>query len=397
MEEKLGDRAGSGDRLRAADEEGPTRSRSSTSTARSGSRSRSPTTWPALERAIRQTTVNGSTSLYNAIYVSLKGLKTERARSAEEIRRQAIVVLSDGDDTSSLVDYDEVLDLAKRSETAIYAIGLRQPDDRAVEVQGSGVRAAAALGGNRRPRVLPDARSDELPKIYEQISEELSSQYSLAYTSKNPLRNGAWRRIVVRVTQAGADRANPAGILRPEEHRTVAAPCISFRSSCTPRRRPRTSRTSPGAIRASGAWRRRRSARGVLAHTFLIGMQTVQAGHAPLVGTSAAISAFVWLLGLSYLYVELTSDERSMGVFVAIAARRARRDSGARSGRLARGRRCCSSPLFIGPRPLAALRVRQLRARLRARRDLRPALHGDQGEAARASSTPGCRRCRRST
>jgi len=57
---------------------------------------------------------------------------------------------------------------------------------------------------------------------------------------------------------------------------------------------------------------------GVLAHTFLIGMQTVQAGHAPLVGTSAAISAFVWLLGLAYLYVELTSDERSMGAFVTI-------------------------------------------------------------------------------
>src|SRR4029078_11673713 len=57
---------------------------------------------------------------------------------------------------------------------------------------------------------------------------------------------------------------------------------------------------------------------GVFAHTFLTGMQTVQAGHAPLVGTSAAISAFVWLLGLSYLYIELTSDEQSMGVFVAV-------------------------------------------------------------------------------
>jgi ABC-type transport system involved in cytochrome c biogenesis permease subunit len=57
---------------------------------------------------------------------------------------------------------------------------------------------------------------------------------------------------------------------------------------------------------------------GILAHTFLIGMQTVQAGYVPLNGTSAAISAFVWLLGLSYLYVELTSDERSMGVFVVV-------------------------------------------------------------------------------
>ena len=56
----------------------------------------------------------------------------------------------------------------------------------------------------------------------------------------------------------------------------------------------------------------------VLAHTFLIGMQTVHAGHAPLVGTTAAVSAFVWLLGISYLYVELTSEERSMGVFVTV-------------------------------------------------------------------------------
>jgi len=55
----------------------------------------------------------------------------------------------------------------------------------------------------------------------------------------------------------------------------------------------------------------------VLAHTFLIGMQTMEAGYAPLVGTTAAISAFVWLLGLAYLYVELTTDERAMGMFVS--------------------------------------------------------------------------------
>src|SRR5688572_11180734 len=77
------------------------------------------------------------------------------------------------------------------------------------------------------------------------------------------------------------------------------------------------------AYLAHFAWRDPRTGRlatsilagSVLAHTLLIGMQTVQAGHAPLVGTTAAISAFVWLLALSYLYVELTSDERSMGLF----------------------------------------------------------------------------------
>jgi ABC-type transport system involved in cytochrome c biogenesis permease subunit len=56
----------------------------------------------------------------------------------------------------------------------------------------------------------------------------------------------------------------------------------------------------------------------VLAHTFLIGMQTMEVGYAPLVGTTAAVSAFVWLLGLAYLYVELTTEERAMGAFVTV-------------------------------------------------------------------------------
>jgi Ca-activated chloride channel family protein len=156
----------------------------------------------ALERAIRQTSVNGSTSLYNAIYVSLRGLKDERAKSAEEIRRQAIVVLSDGDDTSSVIEYDDVLDLAKRSETAIYAIGLRQQETgrgKFKEAEFVLRQLSQETGG----RVFFPTTIAELPKIYEQISEELASQNSIAYSSKNPMRNGAWRRIDVRITKPG--------------------------------------------------------------------------------------------------------------------------------------------------------------------------------------------------
>jgi len=156
----------------------------------------------SLERAIRATTVNGSTSLYNAIYVSLKQLKDERAKSAEEIRRQAIIVLSDGDDTSSVIEYDDVLDLAKRSETAIYAIGLRQPETgrgKFKEAEFVLRQLSQETGG----RVFFPTSVAELGKIYEQISEELASQYSIGYTSKNPMRNGAWRKIEVRVNKPG--------------------------------------------------------------------------------------------------------------------------------------------------------------------------------------------------
>ena len=55
---------------------------------------------------------------------------------------------------------------------------------------------------------------------------------------------------------------------------------------------------------------------GVLAHTFVIGMQTMEFGHVPLAGATTAISTFVWLLALAYLYIEMTTDERAMGVFI---------------------------------------------------------------------------------
>ena len=53
-----------------------------------------------------------------------------------------------------------------------------------------------------------------------------------------------------------------------------------------------------------------------LAHTFVIGMQTMEVRHVPIANPSRTISSFVWLLSLSYLYLELTTDERAMGVFI---------------------------------------------------------------------------------
>jgi ABC-type transport system involved in cytochrome c biogenesis permease subunit len=55
---------------------------------------------------------------------------------------------------------------------------------------------------------------------------------------------------------------------------------------------------------------------GVLAHTFVIGMQTMEVRHVPFANPSRAVSSFVWLLAISYLYLEMTTDERAMGVFI---------------------------------------------------------------------------------
>jgi Ca-activated chloride channel homolog len=153
-----------------------------------------------LEQAIRQTVPNGSTSLHNAIYISIKELKKVRAKSADEVRRQAIVVLSDGEDTSSLVPFEEVLELAKRSEVAIYAIAIRGRDfgSRGFNEAEFVLRQFAQETGGR---AFFPATASELPDIYSLIADELAAQYSLAYSSRNPKRDGQWRRIVVRLAK----------------------------------------------------------------------------------------------------------------------------------------------------------------------------------------------------
>ena len=55
---------------------------------------------------------------------------------------------------------------------------------------------------------------------------------------------------------------------------------------------------------------------GTLLHTFVIGMQTMEAGHVPFAGATQAISTFVWLLALAYLYTEVTTEERGLGIFI---------------------------------------------------------------------------------
>jgi len=173
-----------------------------------------------LEQAIRKTSAGGSTSLYNAVYIALKDLKKVVAKNVDEIRREAIVLLSDGEDTSSLLPFEEVLDLAKRSETAIYSIGLRSNEGPSTSTKGFKeaefvLRQLSQETGGRAffPNLLAD-----LANVYGQIGDELSSQYTVGYTSRNPRRDGIWRRLVVRVNRPNAVARTKQGYFAPTSH-----------------------------------------------------------------------------------------------------------------------------------------------------------------------------------
>jgi Ca-activated chloride channel family protein len=154
-----------------------------------------------LRSAIQKLRAGGSTSLHNAIYVALKGLKkVESAPTDENPRHQALIVFSDGQDTSSLIPFEEVLDLAKRSETAIYTIGLRDAQDQARGFSQSEfvLRQLSLETGGRS--FFPGS-IDDLATVYGQIADELASQYALAYSPKNARHDGTYRRIVVQVSK----------------------------------------------------------------------------------------------------------------------------------------------------------------------------------------------------
>jgi Ca-activated chloride channel family protein len=170
--------------------------------------------------AIRRTVARGSTSLYNGIYMTLKDIVQQR-RTNGEVRREAIVVLSDGDDTSSLVSFDDVMDVAKQTGVSIYTITLKTP--AAVKrAQEMGERtfsesdfAMKSLAQQTGGRSFTPMAVTELAGVYDMIATELASQYALGYSPKNQRADGTYRRVIVRVSQPNTRTRTRAGYTAP--------------------------------------------------------------------------------------------------------------------------------------------------------------------------------------
>ena len=155
---------------------------------------------PALESAVRRTEASGPTYLHNALYVALKDLAKQKSAGGE-LRRRALVLLSDGEDTASLVSDEQVMELARKTEINIYAISLRAksaPDRNRLKFSQAAHLLTALTQDTGGQVHFPNSLS-ELEAVYDRIAEELRTQYSLGYVSSNKRSDGKWRRIVVRV------------------------------------------------------------------------------------------------------------------------------------------------------------------------------------------------------
>ena len=158
-----------------------------------------------LQTAVQRTPAFGNTSLNTAVYVALKEFGNT-AQSPGEVRRQAIVVLSDGADTASLVSFDDVVNLARGMGVSIYTVMLQSRmetqhpsyasrDPRLSEEAAYTMKTLAKETGAQAFFPQPFG----LKAVYASIAAELASQYSIGYIPANPGPGGAFHHVNVQV------------------------------------------------------------------------------------------------------------------------------------------------------------------------------------------------------
>ena len=160
-----------------------------------------------LEEVLSSFYPKGNTNLWDAIYLvagdTFKGIR----------EKKAMILMTDGLDTSSAVTYKEALETAVHSEAAVYIVSKTQAVRQAMlAYQSQGVYAGIPeevfmqadlalrkLSYETGGRVLYPNSFGQLDDIYAQVNEELRNQYTLGYLSTNSTKDGSYRRIEVGV------------------------------------------------------------------------------------------------------------------------------------------------------------------------------------------------------
>jgi Ca-activated chloride channel family protein len=133
----------------------------------------------------------GSTAIWDAVVLTARSVL---ARAPGQ-RRRAIILLTDGQDTSSRMLRAEAINQAIESETVVYAIGI---GDKRYDGVDKGVlnQVAERTGG----RAFFPKKEEDLKSAFSEIEQELRSQYLLAYSSTNKKHDGSFRKMTIEIT-----------------------------------------------------------------------------------------------------------------------------------------------------------------------------------------------------
>jgi VWFA-related protein len=147
-----------------------------------------------LQRAIRRTRIAGGgmpgpmgnppgTVFYDAVYLACSD------RLAEEAGRKALVILTDAQDNGSRMRAQDAIEAAQRTDTVVHVLLVSS----GFVNEGAAKKLSEETGG----RAIQVRSEKNLEEAFDQISEELRSQYSLGYYSTNSARDGSYREVKV--------------------------------------------------------------------------------------------------------------------------------------------------------------------------------------------------------
>jgi VWFA-related protein len=162
-----------------------------------------------LEKSLRSIHPQGPTAMRDAV---LLGIDHQRAHARRD--KRVMVVITDGEDNSSIVTQERLVEAARQSNVIVYAIGLlgEETPDSAERARRSLEELTQATGG----RAWFPRNAGAIEEITPEIAHEIRNQYILGYTPTDTARDGKWRSVTVEVNLPGAiARTRPGYFARP--------------------------------------------------------------------------------------------------------------------------------------------------------------------------------------
>jgi VWFA-related protein len=155
---------------------------------------------------------NGGTDFYDAVYLAAHD------KLNSEAGRKAIIALTDAEDTGSKLSVKDAIEAAQRSDAVVHVLMISDRGFYFRQMMGySGATVAKKMADETGGRVIEVHNNNSLEKAFDELSEELRSQYVLGYNPSNVKRDGSFRKIRVEISRPGLKILARRGYYAPTE------------------------------------------------------------------------------------------------------------------------------------------------------------------------------------
>jgi Ca-activated chloride channel family protein len=157
-----------------------------------------------IDKGIARVRTGAATALYDLLYLGADALTQRRGR-------KVMVVITDGGDTMSKVTYQEAVREAQEAEAIVYSI-IVVPIENSAGRDIGGEHALIQLSRDTGGKYYYASGLEQLDSAFHKISEELRTQYLIAYYPSQRLSSSDFRKIDIKITTSTPDYPNPADL-----------------------------------------------------------------------------------------------------------------------------------------------------------------------------------------